>query len=456
MRLANIEAVSGLAFFFERKSFFQQKHLIVGDLSSIDKLKAFLQFKKTEIPWYELAPFPPAKSPFLEKAIYKRKRWQAMAQAVGQGGVFLASPQALLKKTNTQLSYFVLKKGNRFDYEILNDYNHKEFVEKEGEFSSRSFLIDIFSPVYNRPFRLELLGETIQSIHLLDNTFKKREEELEQALVSSLYEWSFKGEDRKKLCHHLRQEEQKLDTALPLELFENFSKGKLYFGFESLLSCLDQTCSLDFFSDLSQIWIINPEKTAEHFFGEQLKLKKEYPFFSPENLFLPWEKLEKKEQDISKTEFALDAQKNLKKIARFKKSKNIKKDLKDLPVSTLVFAGSHLKELKKLLLKEGVLSSLTADFFDQKSLIFIEKPIKESFMLIGDTAYLRDSDFIIQKKQNLNFFDTFRKRARALEFSKLEIGDLLVHRQHGVGEFKGLQALKLKDKKEDFIVLCYK
>ena len=476
MKLSNIKVISSLALLFEKESI-QKKHLIVADLNSLDKLKSFLSFKKNSFLWQELPSFPPAKSPYLESLIYKRKRWQAMAQNKGQSGVFLASPQALLKKTNIQLSYFVLKKGEIFNYDILNDYFHKEYVEREGEFSSRGFLIDIFSPIYDRPFRVELLGEKIQSIHLLDQAFKKRETELEQALISPIYEWSFKGEDRKNLCNHLRQQEKQLQAVLPAELFENFSRGKLYFGFENLLNCLDQTCSLDFFSDLSQIWILEPEKTKEYFLNEQLKLQKEHLFFTSENVFLPWKKLEKKEQELSQKEIhldlsychsrksgnlqnpsqiSIDLQNDLKKIVSFKKSKNIKKDLEELPVSTIVFAGSNFKELKQLLLEEQVLSSIDSDFFGQKSLIFIEKLLKESFVYIGDTAYLRVVDFVAPKKQNLNFFDSFRQRARALEFSQLEIGDLLVHRQHGVGEFMGLQSLKMKDKREDFIVLCYK
>ena len=69
---------------------------------------------------------------------------------------------------------------------------------------------------------------------------------------------------------------------------------------------------------------------------------------------------------------------------------------------------------------------------------------------------MRVEDLILRKKQSLSHFDFFRQRARALEFSKLEIGDLLVHRQHGIGEFMGLQSLKIRDKKEDFIVLKYR
>ena len=48
-------------------------------------------------------------------------------------------------------------------------------------------------------------------------------------------------------------------------------------------------------------------------------------------------------------------------------------------------------------------------------------------------------------------------KPKALEFSQLDVGDLLVHKQYGIGEFVGLQSLNMLGRdKEDFIVLNYK
>ena len=71
--------------------------MIVADLNSLEKLKAFLNFRKSNSAWYELPPFPKAKSAYFENLLYKRKRWQAFAQTKNKGALFLASPQALLK-----------------------------------------------------------------------------------------------------------------------------------------------------------------------------------------------------------------------------------------------------------------------------------------------------------------------------------------------------------------------
>lgn len=577
LELFGIEAVSSLVLLFEKifekKNFFQKNHLIVADSKDLEKLRSFLHFKKPKIPWYELPSFPKPKSPYSESIRLKRRRWQTWAHLTeNRPNLFLASPQALLKKTDISLNFYVIKKGGNFNSFVLEDYEEAAFVERAGEFSSRAFLIDIFSPAYDTPLRVQLSGDKIQSVHLLDKEFKRRTKELEKALIPSLYEWSFKGEDRKKLCAYLRRQEKALSRTLPQELFKSFSRGNIYFGFENLLNCLNETCSLDFFPSPPLIWLFEPEKTKACFLEEKSRLEGEHPFFTERNLFLDWNKIEEqqlqllegqgteeqngiqqglKDQDFKdqrvekKQERKLSSQ-NLKKHVEeqrkfnlfeeqkktqngidfqefeknnyrehyrpenhntkfnqyslikvrasfpktlfleheslssenknfslenesstlfslkdfssslFRKSKNLREDLKRLPVHNIVFSGSKIEELKKLLLREKILIPSDKDFFEGKNLIFLPNQIKESFFCQGDTAYLRAEDFMLKKKQNLGHFEFFRQRARALEFSKLEEGDLLVHRQHGVGEFVGLQSLRMLGRKEDFIILKYK
>lgn len=506
LELSQVEAPSGLVILFEQlfkeKEFSKTDHLLTASGRGLEKIRSFLHFKKPKWPWYELPPFPKPKSPYSESVWLKRKRWQSWARLShkSQPILFLASPEALLKKTDCSVDFFLLKKGGAFDSSILADYKEREFVQRAGEFSSRSFLLDVFSPAYESPLRVQLLGEDIQSIHLLSGDFKKRERELNQAVIPSLQEWNLKGEYRKELCAYLKEEEKTLESLLPPDLFRHFSRGESYFGFENLLNSLSPSCSLDFFSKPPLIWLFDPEKTKEDFLDRKSELEKEQIFFTDKNVFLPWEKIKNspilikvgggyskvfgKEQNVNSSEGNLpdsfnnfsssqekspdlvnnfssfqenppDFVKNF-SSSLFKKPQNLKEGLAGLPVSNLVFTGHRLQELKQLFLKERVLNSGKESFFQGKNLIFLPDPIKESFFCEGDTAYLRSEDFLLKKKEALSHFDFFRQRAKALEFSKLETGDLLVHRQYGVGEFAGLQTLEPAGQREDFIVLKYR
>ena len=474
MKSYDIKAVSSLALIFEKHSPLTDKHLIVASADSLEKLKSFLLFKKFNFPWYELPSFPYPKTPYTQKALLKRRRFQAFAQDPESHGLFLASPQALLKKTNSAMSFKALKPGDAFPYESFKSYHHTEFIEKPGDYSSRSFIIDVFSPVYEKALRFELLGDQIQSIHFLDSHFKRREKKLERALIGPLEEWS--RDKRKQLCDRFRQQEESLNVFLPKDLYKKISKGLSYFGFESLLNASDKTSSLDFFSD-PLMYIINPSSVKKSFLDEIHRWEKEQAIFTDQNLFVDWSCLEnssdsKKDFGASiekeKTNYLLFEDIKTETLSRLKNIENLqlekkmpalkgKKDspnllLKSIPADSLIFAGLKIQEFKQFLRREKIKPE--ADFFHQKSLIFIEKSLQESFLEKGGSAYLKIEDFGFKKK--LNSFSAFRKKARALEFSSLEEGDILVHRQHGLGEFMGLQSLNLNGKIEDFIVLKYK
>src|ERR1043165_2498337 len=47
-------------------------------------------------------------------------------------------------------------------------YQGSPLVEDPGTFSVRGDLIDVFSPLYDQPLRLELFGDTVESIRLFD------------------------------------------------------------------------------------------------------------------------------------------------------------------------------------------------------------------------------------------------------------------------------------------------
>jgi len=68
-------------------------------------------------------------------------------------------------------------------------------VEEEGEYAHRGGIIDFYSPLYSYPIRVELLGESIESIREFDpltqSSIKKREEAIlcsrnEMALAKKL------------------------------------------------------------------------------------------------------------------------------------------------------------------------------------------------------------------------------------------------------------------------------
>ena len=453
LELYGAEAISSLSLLWGKQKFSQKKQLIISAKKELKKLKAFLLFKhsaqmrqkaesarphrdaahpphkKAALPFYDLPPFPAPGTVYAESVFINRRKWQTQAALPGPG-VFLASPSALLKKTNISSNTRFIEKGGRFDSALLlADYKQKAFAESEGEFASRGIVWDVFSPTYSAPLRIQMEEDRIQSIHQLDKEFKRRQTELEKAFIPSPYEWLRTGEDTKKLFEHLREQEQNLKQKLPLEFFKLLNRKQVLPGFEGLLNALDSSCSLDSFAEKPQIWVFDPDQTQADFLQERQSLKTQHSFWTQDNLFVSWDQLYKEQApfdiensrppgprpraakrmnkphnrhdetgacpraaknnlwktapliqvfkssapqkiqnpranpvlaNLPKENTAISPEKKLLKEFSsriFKRSAkgSLKEELKNLPVFQLVFVGPMIADLKKRLMKEGIL-----------------------------------------------------------------------------------------------------
>ncbi len=110
------------------------------------------------------------------------------------GHVCFASARAVLQKVmpKEMLSALstALKKGQEIDQDRLiesltrSGYVRVDMVEERGEFAVRGAIVDIFSPLYDAPLRLEWFGDQIVSLRCFDPETQRSSDELEEAVVS--------------------------------------------------------------------------------------------------------------------------------------------------------------------------------------------------------------------------------------------------------------------------------
>ena len=93
----------------------------------------------------------------------------------------------------------------------------------------------------------------------------------------------------------------------------------------------------------------------------------------------------------------------------------------------------------------------------EKIFFFLEGSLEESFFSEEGSAYLQSEQILPQptKTSQTSTFEFFRQQSKSLEFSQLEEGDFVVHRQHGVAQFEGLKTLTTHGQTQDFFVLVY-
>ena len=449
LHVSNLNSPPGVIDFLNKTSSLEKPHLLLSAPDFLNSIKAYLTFKN--IPFAELPVFHKNPSP---SARFKHLSWKALAQK--QKGVFLSEPLGLLKKTSPLKSFLELREGDDLPDFVSLGYKEAASGEMKGHFCLRGYALDLFSPAYSTPVRIELSGNKMLSFSLLDEDLQKRKQKLPVVLVPSLAKQNLTSETRQKICEILNNSnvDKKEITAI--------SRGEHIKSWEILEDLNEASCFLDCFPTPPSIWIYQFNKTKA-FFEEALEKDFISPPFESKHLFLPWERVEK-ELFISMggiKPIFLTSKKNISYPSRNLEIKNPKDHFTQVETQTYVFLSQNHEEeekIKKHLLKtDPSLAKNNFSFFKTKPLLFIQNKLEESW--INETegvAYFLSKNFISRSQTQNKSFEFFQKKVRAFDFAELKEGGLIVHRQYGIGSFKELKTLTVGNIKQDFFVIQYK
>ena len=102
--------------------------------------------------------------------------FQALSRLTVPRKAFEAGCEFLLAGAETPRDDFVRKL-------VEGGYHHAPLVEDPGAFAVRGGIVDVFSPLYRLPLRLEYWGDTVESIRLFDPRTQKSQKHLEEAHI---------------------------------------------------------------------------------------------------------------------------------------------------------------------------------------------------------------------------------------------------------------------------------
>lgn len=111
----------------------------------------------------------------------------------GRPSVFIAEVSSLLSSPppaeTFRRSTFTLSQGERTSPDSVvtrlvdMDYDNEPQVSMPGEFAGRGGILDIFSPIYDQPVRLDFFGDDLESIRFFDPETQRSCETLEEVRI---------------------------------------------------------------------------------------------------------------------------------------------------------------------------------------------------------------------------------------------------------------------------------
>src|SRR5271163_4590464 len=157
-----------------------------GALGGVTTLPAF-----DTLPWQSQSPHPD---------ILERRAATLFRLADGQISLVIAPVTAALWRYQDATLYLSLARTLTKDAEVPLDefiahlggvgYTRTEMVELPGQFAMRGGIVDVFSAEAPRPVRIELLGDTVESVREFDPRTQRSIAPVQRTTILPLTEWN--------------------------------------------------------------------------------------------------------------------------------------------------------------------------------------------------------------------------------------------------------------------------
>ena len=364
------------------------------------------------------------------------------------------------KNTYLELSKFLKK----------NNYEFVDTVRSKGECSVRGQIIDIFSPLENKPVRILYNFEEVEAVNYFDVYNQNNCGIVNNYLISISSEIIFNSNSIK----NFRESFRKLRIKGKDDFYKSISKKNiipgseqfypiLYKKYDSIIDYLDgfkiffrENSNIEFEDRLNQVVSEIPNYAKE--------VINEFKFYERKNII--------NNQFFKKNTSVFSTISNNSKTFCFSERlflnsnqndnlKNINKFFSSLDFEKIFFCYDSTINKKKIEKLYGNLNisyeKLSSINNTSKRFNIINISINSSFILnlkSKKLLFLSDYDFfkkIIKRKTS----SEIHSDNIISEFSQLNFGDLVVHIDHGVGKFNCLTKKKINDFEQEFIELLY-
>ncbi len=408
----------------------------------------------------------------------------------------LADPDLFYSKFKDIAVGDVMTVREFIEYFIESGYERVDMIEGRGQFSIRGGIIDFYLPTENYPFRVELFGDEIDSIRYFDLESQRSLEKLNKTRLSPMREVLFKKQDfsegAQKLENSLRKrmaisrEGKKVKINIEEDKFRSDiekMRQNIYFeGIESYIPYFsNKNFSIFDYIKNAIIAIDEPNRIRQKHDSINLQFTEQFKRLLEKGEVLP----EQYDAQFTYEDILNKISGNqlicfntlLKTVKDFKPKKIVGfisrgmqpfhgkidflieeiKTLKNKKYKVLILAGGSErgKRLRNELWDFGIetVYSDKMDFEIQHGQVVIthgyisggfEFP-SIKFAIITDTELLGTTVKRIPRK----------KGSKIKFFSDLKSGDYIVHEHHGIGQYMGIEQLKINNITGDYLQIRY-
>jgi len=457
--------------------------LFPEERDGLDFLNVFSFFSKQKSAYFPPTPgLPFSESVAITYAQFERLKvlWELPTLKV-----VATTIQALMRKTIPRevlrSEYIYLIPGEEILRETLVQglvnlgYERVGVVEEKGSFSVKGMVVDIFSPQYDHPARVEFFGDEVVSLRLFDPQTQKSIKPLEELIILPARE-AFFPRETKPIYERVLSFKDKINPEHLSELLSQVEHRKVLENEDFLLPL--------FFTNLKVLFENSEEKPLFLLYEPETLKEKSYEFwdktsalahrakergrliFEKSLLYIPPQELfatlERAENLIAReASFANEPSltfeiKEVKDLLlkkerphsdRIEEGFSTLLELLEEGYSVYLFvSSSHAKEV----IQAGLESRGAHDL---ERLNFVSGDLRRGF-IFPQEAICVTSEFELFGKRSTKTLQA-KPKGRFRRFEDLKPGDFVVHRTYGIGRYLGLKTLAVNGMEGDFLEIEY-
>ena len=391
----------------------------------------------------------------------------------------------------------VIKSGESLDRQrmrlelVENGYRQVDTVYEHGEFAVRGSIIDIFPMGTQFPFRIDLLDDEIDQLRTFDPDSQRSLEKIDSIEILPAHEFPFDKQSISLFRQNWRATFESDPNGCPV--YQDVSSELTPPGIEYYLPLFFEQCSnlLDYLPATTQIFTLEKiEDAAESYWMEinaryqQRRLNPEQPILPPESLFLPVDhvfgklkpfrriRLEERDSHDGKSSddkgvFVF----NCRPAPIFNLDHHSDNPLEDVEAyirsskSRLLFCAETAgrKEILQGMLRQ--INVQPTEHQGWQSFLNSSNAIAITTAALDRGLQLPDSNIAIITESQLFGEKVLQRRRRSKtsdqndliikNLAELQLDAPVVHIDHGVGRYRGLETLTISGQAEEFLTLEY-
>jgi len=408
----------------------------------------------------------------------------------------------------------LIARGEEFDRDACirslaeGGYTQVTLVEEHGEYAVRGGILDIYSPLYVDPLRIELFGERVESLRFFSAASQRKLREIEEAVILPAREIVLDHSHMDKIRNNMRQlvRESGLSVSHAEKWQERLVNEGFFPGIESFIPMVypGRDTLFDYVPEQTLWLLFDPADIEKHALEKERQAQENYLAaradgrlcIPPAQLYQAWSEVHTRIIEKSRLTFyvlqghpgASEAGSSPPYRLAVQDNSAIRSEMmmdktRDHVLLPLVnWINEHRSAGYRILLVCSTdvqmrrLHSLIQPYgipviCSPKSDPAASDPEKTVRIRIGhlsggfvwpdeSLAVITEKEIfgpkVRQRRTRVEKTDPGKVRTALLEFGDLKIGDLVVHVDHGIGVYSGMEKLTVERVTNDFLVITYR